>query len=417
MQYLRFFTKKTFSTISPKHREIHTMNKTIIAAIVGSLLLGAQINSTLAQDSIKLTTMGSFAFGGTVTQLSDGTTFHGDHGYAQYYIAENSRHLPIVMWHVIGQSGKTYESAPDGREGFQALLPREDWSVYIVDQPRRGRAGYTLAEREESNISTIISEAGVWEAFRNGPWTPGQKAKIFNNSQFPLSPESVEQFFRQQTPDTGKEPMTAEYRHFIGDTGAKLFEAIGEGILITHSNSGQYGWEIAMHAPDKVKAIIAFEPGASAFPQDNPPEDFAIAQDLVKKIQAPRLVEKEHWQNLTKMPILIIYGDNIEKEPNANSFNAEIWRVAKKRAQQMTDMINAAGGDATLYSLPDHGIYGNTHAPFADKNNKEILKIVTDFLAYKGLNGYDKPHVGPTLPAPDSFTLPLDTKRADSWHD
>ena len=117
------------------------------------------------------------------------------------------------------------------------------------------------------------------------------------------------------------------------------------------------------------------------------------------------------------MPILIIYGDNIEKEPNANSFNAEIWRVAKKRAQQMTDMINAAGGDATLYSLPDHGIYGNTHAPFADKNNKEILKIVTDFLAYKGLNGYDKPHVGPTLPAPDSFTLPLDTKRADSWHD
>ena len=25
MQYLRFFTKKTFSTISPKHQEIHTM--------------------------------------------------------------------------------------------------------------------------------------------------------------------------------------------------------------------------------------------------------------------------------------------------------------------------------------------------------------------------------------------------------
>lgn len=132
------------------------MNKTIIAAIVGSLLLGAQINSTLAQDSIKLTTMGSFAFGGTVTQLSDGTTFHGDHGYAQYYIAENSRHLPIVMWHGIGQSGKTYESTPDGREGFQALLPREDWSVYIVDQPRRGRAGYTLAEREESNVTNSV---------------------------------------------------------------------------------------------------------------------------------------------------------------------------------------------------------------------------------------------------------------------
>lgn len=138
------------------------MNKTIIAAIVGSLLLGAQINSTLAQDSIKLTTMGSFAFGGTLTQLSDGTTFHGDHGYAQYYIAANSRHLPIVMWHGIGQSGKTYESTPDGREGFQALLPREDWSVYIVDQPRRGSVTncVKMIHKERSKIDPPFYKTG-----------------------------------------------------------------------------------------------------------------------------------------------------------------------------------------------------------------------------------------------------------------
>ena len=91
---------------------------------------------------IALRTMGSFAFGGTVDRLPDGTTFHGDHGYAQYYVAAHSRTLPIVMWHGIGQSGKTYESTPDGREGYQALLPRRDWSVYIVDQPR-------LYEREK----------------------------------------------------------------------------------------------------------------------------------------------------------------------------------------------------------------------------------------------------------------------------
>lgn len=55
--------------------------------------------NALAADTapISLRTMGSFFFGGTVAKLENGETFHGDHGYAQYYIAENSRSLPIVM--------------------------------------------------------------------------------------------------------------------------------------------------------------------------------------------------------------------------------------------------------------------------------------------------------------------------------
>ena len=64
---------------------------------------------------ITLKTMGSLFFGGTVSRAADGATFHGDHGYAQYYIPQNSRNYPLVMWHGIGQSGKTYESTPDGR--------------------------------------------------------------------------------------------------------------------------------------------------------------------------------------------------------------------------------------------------------------------------------------------------------------
>ena len=48
--------------------------------------------NALAADTapISLRTMGSFFFGGTVAKLENGETFHGDHGYAQYYIAENS---------------------------------------------------------------------------------------------------------------------------------------------------------------------------------------------------------------------------------------------------------------------------------------------------------------------------------------
>lgn len=40
---------------------------------------------------ITLRTMGSLFFGGTVTKTGDGGTFHGDHGYAQFYIPQDSR--------------------------------------------------------------------------------------------------------------------------------------------------------------------------------------------------------------------------------------------------------------------------------------------------------------------------------------
>lgn len=367
-----------------------------------------------ADEPLVLRTLGSFAFGGSVDYREDGTTFHGDHGYAQYIIPAHSRHLPIVMWHGIGQSGKTYETTPDGREGFQTLLPRADWSVYVVDQPRRGRAGYTNAVKAGPSIPTTASEAGVWEAFRNGPWTAGEDAALFANSAFPLSPSAVEQFFRQQTPDTGEEPQSASYRCFMGETGTALFESIGDGILVTHSNSGQYGWEIAMHS-DKVKAVIAFEPGACAFPAGNPPEDFVIANELVQNRLAPRLVPNEKWQRLLNIPILIVFGDNIADTPNAQSFNAEVWRVALQRAKQFAAQINQAGGDCQVIELPALGLHGNTHAMFADKNNREVLKVVEDFLAYKGLDGYAAPHVGPMMPQVDDYTLPLSPIRATGW--
>jgi hypothetical protein len=80
---------------------------------------------------------GSFAIGGTVVtapgtfdpirhgaynpadQSVAGQTLHGDHAYVFYQVPANARRLPLVMWHGHGQSAKTWETTPDGREGFQ----------------------------------------------------------------------------------------------------------------------------------------------------------------------------------------------------------------------------------------------------------------------------------------------------------
>lgn len=46
---------------------------------------------------IKLKTMGSLLFWGTVVKKPDGDTFHGDHGYAQYYVPQDSRRYPLIF--------------------------------------------------------------------------------------------------------------------------------------------------------------------------------------------------------------------------------------------------------------------------------------------------------------------------------
>ena len=55
-----------------------------------------------------------------------GQTLHGDHAYLFYQVPVNARKLPLVFWHGHGQSAKTWETTPDGREWFQNIFLRAD---------------------------------------------------------------------------------------------------------------------------------------------------------------------------------------------------------------------------------------------------------------------------------------------------
>src|SRR4030042_3139001 len=118
---------------------------------------------------------GSFAVGGTVVtnpgtfdpynQTPEGQTFHGDHAYVFYQIPAEARKYPLVMWHGIGQFSKTWETTPDGREGFQNIFLRRRFPVYLIDQPRRGNAGRgTVA----GTIEPTPDEQGWFGTFRIG---------------------------------------------------------------------------------------------------------------------------------------------------------------------------------------------------------------------------------------------------------
>jgi pimeloyl-ACP methyl ester carboxylesterase len=321
---------------------------------------------------------GSFAVGGKVLSTpgtynnnnpsSQGQTFHGDHLYAFYQVPQRPRPLPIVMLHGAFQSARSWETTSDGREGFQTIFLRRGFPVYLVDQSRRGRAGNSTVA---ATIEPTPLDQLFFDQFRLGKWP-----NYFDNVQFDRKPQTLEQFFRSVTPNTG--PYDAGV---ISDAMAALFEKTGRAILFSHSQAGGPGWLTAIKSTN-VKAIVAFEPGSGfIFPQGELPPAMPSAAGTL----SPEAVPLSDFRKLTRFPIVIYYGDNFPIEPTAER-GQDNWRVRLAMARLWVDAINKHGGDAQLVRLPEIGVRGNTHFPMSDLNNVQIADLVSKFLADKKLD-------------------------------
>ena len=279
----------------------------------------------------------------------------------------NAKKNSIVFLHGYGQSGKSWESTPDGRDGFQNIFLEKGYSTYIVDQPRRGRAGQSTVPR---NLTARPDDQLWYNNFRIGQWP-----NIYDNVSVPRDKESREQFFRQMTPDTGDFDQKV-----ISDAMVKVFEKSGNGVLVTHSAGGGPGWDTAI-ASDKVKGVIALEPGTFPFPKGKLPE--------VEKTTSPfpasgYEVSETEFKKLTKIPIMVYFGDNIPTEITDN-WGLDNWRIRVNLARKWEKMMNEAGGDVKVVMLPDIGIKGSTHFMMADLNNREVANAMEKWMKEKGL--------------------------------
>lgn len=341
-----------------------------------------QAQKEVTNDSIlAIRKQGSFLIGGSIkTQpgtydtrqplKADGQTLHGDHAYVSYQIPVDARKNPLVFLHGAGQSAKTWESTPDGREGFSTIFLRRGFSIYLIDQPRRGRAGRsTMAE-----IIKATTDDQFWfENFRMGVWP-----KYYDGSQFPQSAEALEQFFRQITPNTG-----AYDEQLIATDVAALLDKIGGGILVTHSQGGGPGWHTAIKS-DKVRAIVSYEPGSGfVFPESETPQPLQTISPF--GALGATSIPLADFEKLTRFPIIIYYGDYIPDEPSDN-WAMDSWRVRLQMARLFAECINRHGGDATVVHLPEQGIKGNSHFLFAEKNNVQLADLLSAWLKEKGLD-------------------------------
>lgn len=357
------------------------MSERMILKMVAAGVFAAFSASAFAMHPVLLEDQGSFFAGGrTVTapgvyqdaKPTDfaGETLHGDAAYVFWQKPAHAKKNALVFLHGFGQSGKTWETTPDGRDGFQNIFLEKGYRTYIVDQPRRGRGGNTTVK---GTVSAQPQDQLWYDNFRIGQY-PG----FYPNVSVPKSEAARNQFFHQITPDTAA-PDTRVTADAMKDVMARA----GNGVLITHSAGGAPGWITAAESPE-VKGVIALEPGTFPFPKGEvPPVEATTSPFPARGME----VSDEAFKRLLRIPIVVYFGDNIVTgdKPDRH-WGLDNWRVRLNLALRWAEVMKRHGGDAVVIRLPDIGIKGNTHMMMADLNNQEVAEEMVRWMHSKGLD-------------------------------
>ena len=343
------------------------------AAFAGAIglaaaLTAAPITASADDAPITLKTMGSFHIGGRLVEISGRPVkeivlnaggvparidpngrYQVEQMYVQYFIPQNERGAaPLLMWHGGGLTGVTYESTPDGREGWLNYFLRAGWAVYNSDAVERGRAGWAQYPDIFTTEPVFLPVANPFERFRIGMGAGSyaddpDKRRVPEGAQFPV--EAYGNFVKQIVPrwTSTDAAITAAYLAEV--------DKVCPCVILFHSQAGQFAFNVAQARPDKIKALVAVEPAAVGDPA---------------KVDA-----------LKGIPILIVYGDYIPLDSR--------WPKMHQNGVDFADKITAAGGSVDIVELPKIGIRGNSHMLMMDKNNLEVAAVIQKWLADKGL--------------------------------
>jgi hypothetical protein len=263
-----------------------------------------------------------------------------DQIYVRYQIPVDAKKLPVTLIHGCCLTGKTWETTPDGRMGWDEYFVRKGHPTYVVDQASRGRSAANpilinsvrLGKTPPGEAPPIFSAGheAAWVIFRFGAEYP----QVFPGMQFPL--EAQAEFFKQMVPDwlatlPTPNPTVAD----LSELAIKL----NGTILISHSQSGVYPFQTAALNTKGVAGIVSIEPGACP----------AANGDLKPYMD---------------IPTLVLFGDYVDQSPR--------WAPRLKMCRAFAEAMKKAGGKTELVVLPDLGIKGNSHMLMQDKNSLEI---------------------------------------------
>ena len=124
----------------------------IIVLCLANISFAQKINDvTSEREPLVLKSIGSFYVGGEAeeqTRSEMGGFFPDGHltvnqMYVNFMKPQKLKDsTSIVLIHGMNLSGKTYETTPDGRMGWNDYFVRKGYPVYVVDQVGIGRSGF-----------------------------------------------------------------------------------------------------------------------------------------------------------------------------------------------------------------------------------------------------------------------------------
>jgi pimeloyl-ACP methyl ester carboxylesterase len=373
------------------------------AVIIAGLLASAMISASghaadpatkpvPSYDQSAIARRGFFYVGGSYVG-KPGKQFMHDQMYVEVLTPRHpSQRYPLVLIHGAAQTATNWMGTPDGRPGWADYFVAQGYTVYMIDQPARGRSPWlpdvdgklaTFAAEQIESRFTAPQIFNLWP-----------QAKL--HSQWPgtgrIGDPVFDAFYATQVPYLADNAQTQR----LNQQGvAALLDRIGPAITLTHSQSGPFGWLIADARPKLVKAVVAVEPAGPPFqnavlgtdkarawgvtdipitydPPVNDPTELKVEQqaqpdgpDLVRcwQQQAPA----RRLANLADIPVVVITTE-------ASYHSAYDHCTAKYLAQ--------AGVKVTALRLGDHGIHGNGHMVMLEKNNLQVAGLIVDWLAH-----------------------------------
>ncbi len=310
---------------------------------VGSFHVGGRTETLTGLPTKEAT----FSAGMPPIKLDPNGEFLVEQMYVQYVKLANPKgKVPLLLWHGGGLSGVTWETKPDGKPGWQQFFLNAGYDVYVSDAVERGRASWARYPEIFKSEPVFRTKKEAWELFRIGPsYEVGGKREAFEGQQFPV--DALDAFMKQGVP-----------RWLTNDAATQkaydeLVQKVCPCIIVVHSQGGNFAFNAALNAPDKVKALIAVEPSGAPDPA------------------------KADAAKLKGVPHLIVWGDYIDKHA--------VWPRIVVNPNKWADAIKAAGGTADTFDLPKMGIKGNGHMMMMDRNSDDVAKLVGDWIAKQGL--------------------------------
>jgi hypothetical protein len=249
----------------------------------------------------------------------------------------------------------------DGGEGYQSIFLRRGYPVYIWDGPQVGRANWGCTDH--AYTAATGRDQGNFTAWRFGAKYPNW----FEGVQFPTKDAEA---WNQASRARYLEFDSVENAQLQSDAAAKLMDRIGPSVALTNSAGGLRAILTALKT-NNLAGIVMYENVGYVYPKGEGPGG------PVGRF-GPVEVPLEEFKKLTKIPMQMVWGDNVDKSAGSTS--------SLKLSKLFAEKVTKYGGKAQLLMLPDAGLKGNTHIPFADMNNVAVADLLSKFLAENGLD-------------------------------